>query len=98
VGVNAFTIEHRHVETRAKRFQNDNQRILQRQVKRLNKVKSRRNEQEVKKALVFLKDCASKQDNLMPPILDAVRKLATLGEIIDVLKCVYGEYEDQVNI
>jgi methylmalonyl-CoA mutase N-terminal domain/subunit len=98
VGVNAFTIEHRHVETRAKRFQNDNQRILQRQVKRLNKVKSRRNEQVVKKALVFLQDSASKQDNLMPPILDAVRKLATLGEIIDVLKSIYGEYKDQVNI
>ena len=37
-------------------------------------------------------------DNLMPPILDAVRAYATLGEMCDALREVWGEWEEQAII
>jgi methylmalonyl-CoA mutase N-terminal domain/subunit len=98
VGVNAFTVEHRSDQRRIKVNQTGNQKILNRQMFRLQKVKSHRNEQKVKEALGLLQDSAPKDMNLMPPILEAVRQLATLGEIIGVLKGVYGEYRDQTSI
>ena len=44
-------------------------------------------------ALAELKTAAQGTDNLMPPILKAVKALATLGEICDTLRGVFGEYE-----
>jgi len=35
----------------------------------------------------------SDKSNLMPPILEAVKALATLGEVCDTLRSVFGEYE-----
>jgi methylmalonyl-CoA mutase N-terminal domain/subunit len=41
-----------------------------------------------------LEHAAQGTGNLMPPILDAVRAYATLGEICDVLRGVFGEYRE----
>ena len=46
-----------------------------------------------KDALAGVKEAAQTGANLMPPILEAVRSLATLGEICDTLREVFGEYE-----
>jgi methylmalonyl-CoA mutase N-terminal domain/subunit len=46
------------------------------------------------KGLEALKDAARGTDNLMPPILEASRAYATLGEMCDALREVYGEYEE----
>jgi methylmalonyl-CoA mutase N-terminal domain/subunit len=43
-------------------------------------------------ALERLKGCAQGADNLMPPIMEAVKCYATLGEICDTLRAVFGEY------
>ncbi|MFP4456503.1 MAG: methylmalonyl-CoA mutase [Clostridia bacterium] len=64
-----------------------------RQIERLNKVKEQRNNEAVTKALNELKEAAEGTENLMPYILTAVKEYATLGEISDVLRDVFGEYK-----
>ncbi len=59
----------------------------------LQKLKNTRDNAAVAQALAELKTAAEGTDNLMPPILKAVKALATLGEICDTLRGVFGEYE-----
>jgi len=63
------------------------------QVARLAELKSSRDNAAVQQTLAELKTAAEGADNLMPPILKAVKALATLGEICDTLRGVFGEYE-----
>ena len=65
-----------------------------RQLRRLAEVKDSRSGSEVRGALRSLRDAASNDANLMPGIQDAVRVRASEGEIMDVLRDVYGEYTD----
>ncbi len=67
----------------------ENQRI------KLEALKRQRNQAEVDRALARLKEAAGGTDNLMPPILEAVKAYATLGEICDVLREVFGEYQQR---
>jgi len=62
------------------------------QTEKLNRLKLERNPSEVALALLNLKVAAESTDNLMPFILIAVNSYATLGEISDVLRNVFGEY------
>jgi len=48
----------------------------------------------VQRTLDRLRAVARTTDNLMPPILDAVRAYATVGEMCDALREVWGEYEE----
>ena len=63
-----------------------------RQVRRLKEVRRRRDDREVKVTLQALEKAARGSENLMPPILDAVKAYATLGEIMGVFRHQYGEY------
>jgi methylmalonyl-CoA mutase N-terminal domain/subunit len=63
------------------------------QIARLQELKSTRDNAAVAQALATLKTAAQGTDNLMPPILKAVQTLATLGEICDTLRAVFGEYQ-----
>jgi methylmalonyl-CoA mutase N-terminal domain/subunit len=63
------------------------------QVARLQELRSTRDNAAVQQALAELKTAAAGADNLMPPILKAVKALATLGEVCDTLRSVFGEYE-----
>jgi methylmalonyl-CoA mutase N-terminal domain/subunit len=67
--------------------------IGERQVARLRALKEGRNSEQVSATLVRLEAGAHSDDNLMPFILDAVVKYATLGEICNVLRNVFGEYQ-----
>ena len=67
------------------------------QIERLKQVKEERSEERVKKCLRTLELTAREGQNVFPPILDAVRELATLGEITSTLKEVYGIYQENVN-
>jgi methylmalonyl-CoA mutase N-terminal domain/subunit len=67
--------------------------IEQGQRERLGALKARRDGGLVAGQLEALKRAARGQDNLMPPILAAVKAYATLGEICDALREVFGEYE-----
>jgi methylmalonyl-CoA mutase, N-terminal domain len=62
------------------------------QIERLNRVRSRRDELAVNEALEQIEQAARTDENLMPRIIRAVEVYATLGEISDRLRAVFGEY------
>ena len=64
----------------------------QQQIERLAKVKKERNNKAVREALEYVREVAKGEENLVPPCLEAVRAYATIGEICDVLRAVFGEY------
>ena len=68
------------------------QKAVQQQLDRLQSLKQNRNHQKVESSLKALNDAASNDKNLMPVIIDAVQSEATLGEISDTLRGVFGEY------
>jgi len=62
------------------------------QVARVRATRARRAQAETDRALRALDDAARGSANLLPPIVGAVKALATVGEIADVLRNVFGEY------
>jgi methylmalonyl-CoA mutase N-terminal domain/subunit len=70
-------------------------KVEEEQVARLQRLRRERDNEQVERRLAALKDAARGTENLMPYILDAVRVYATLGEIIQVLKDVFGEYRER---
>jgi methylmalonyl-CoA mutase N-terminal domain/subunit len=69
--------------------------VEQYQKEKLARVKKERNNTKVKETLAILKKAAQGTDNVVPPILEAVKVYATLGEISDTLREVYGEYRER---
>ena len=65
-----------------------------RQVHRIDEVKATRNAKAVEKALAALRVAAEGTENTMPYILDAVHQYATLQEIMDIFRDVFGEYQE----
>jgi len=70
------------------------ERISEEQIKRLNDVRRKRNNNAVKKSLDNIKISCKKGENVMPHCIEAVKALATLQEICDIYREVYGEYRD----
>ncbi|MFN2454588.1 MAG: methylmalonyl-CoA mutase [Pyrinomonadaceae bacterium] len=68
--------------------------VRDRQVERLNRTRAQRDAGAVANALEKLKRAAQANDNTMPATIEAVRAYATLGEICDALRDVYGLYEE----
>ena len=66
------------------------------QNERLSKVKDKRNSNDVKESLLKIQDCCKTNENLMPAIIAAVESYATLGEIVDSMKDVFGEWQEKV--
>jgi len=89
VGLNKFQIK----EEKLRDLLKMDPTVGEKQVARLKELKSTRDNGAVKQALAELKTAAAGEANLMPPILKAVKSLATLGEICDTLRSVFGEYE-----
>jgi len=65
-----------------------------RQIEKLKRLKARRSDEAVQSALERVKRTAKTDENLVPAVVDAVRHYATLGEISDALRSVFGEYHD----
>ena len=89
VGVNKFQIE----EKPPKYLLRVDPGVRISQMEGLEKLKSERDNSKVKGVLGDLKKAAQGKDNLMPVILEAVEAYATLGEICDELRGVFGEYQ-----
>jgi len=89
VGMNEFSVD----EEQQFDYLRVNPLAEQEQIQRLEEVRSRRKDDEVKNALSALESAARGDTNLIPLILDAVRVYATLGEICSVLRDVFGEYK-----
>ena len=68
------------------------------QVERLRNLRARRDAARVSAALRQVEDIARTDQNLMPPILEAVKAYATVGEISDAMRRVFGEYRESVVI
>ncbi|HTP50861.1 MAG TPA: methylmalonyl-CoA mutase family protein [Anaeromyxobacteraceae bacterium] len=66
------------------------------QVRRLKELRAQRNSTAARQAVDSVREAARGKANLMPHILDAVRAEATLGEISDALRDVFGEYRETV--
>jgi methylmalonyl-CoA mutase N-terminal domain/subunit len=88
VGLNKFQDE----EAPPKNLLRVDLAVMQAQVAKLNQLKAERDNIAVDSAIEKLKKCAQGSDNLMPPIMEAVKCYATLGEICDTLREVFGEY------
>jgi methylmalonyl-CoA mutase N-terminal domain/subunit len=71
-------------------------RAAETQVAKLAKVRRERDDRAARAALARLRDEARGPANLMPPIMDAVKAYATLGEINRALKDVFGEHKEPV--
>jgi methylmalonyl-CoA mutase N-terminal domain/subunit len=89
VGVNDFVTKEKPLDT----LQID-ESVAQRQGERLRKLRSERSSDEVARRLSALRKAAQGTENLMPFIFDAVKCYATLGEICDAMREVFGTYEE----
>jgi methylmalonyl-CoA mutase N-terminal domain/subunit len=92
VGVNRFTVE----QERQPELLRVDPNIGRVQAERLAKLRAERAQEPVREALADLRAAAEGTANLMPKIIQAVRVYATLGEICDTLRQVFGEYRPAV--
>ena len=67
--------------------------VERQQVDRVRALRASRSEDECRRAVAEVEDAARGTDNLVPPIVNAVEKRATLGEIADAMRRVFSEYE-----
>ncbi|TET71694.1 MAG: methylmalonyl-CoA mutase [Candidatus Aminicenantes bacterium] len=91
VGVNAYEMEHKPIP-----FLKIDEAVAKQHMARLHDVKKTRNNAQVGEKILDLKKAASDKQNLMPYILSCVKSYATLGEIMDSLREVYGEYQEPI--
>jgi methylmalonyl-CoA mutase N-terminal domain/subunit len=75
-----------------------NESIQQGQIVFLNQVRKERDNEAVNQKLAAIKIAAEKSDNLMPHILEAVKAYSSIGEICNILRGVFGEYQEHVVI
>lgn len=94
VGVNDFVAE----EERAIPTLRMDPQIEREQIQRLQALRLRRDAGKTKAAMTELARRAATQENLLPAILGAVEAYATVGEISDVLRGAFGEYQESVVI
>lgn len=94
VGVNQYQIK----EEAPKGLLKVDPEVGRRQVSKLVKLKSSRDNHKVKQTLEELKQKAATEENLVPYILKCVKAYSTLGEICKVLREVFGEYKAQITL
>jgi methylmalonyl-CoA mutase N-terminal domain/subunit len=94
VGVNRFTIE----DEKPIPTQRIDESLERKQVERLRSLRARRDSVAWKASLQQIEAAARSGENLMPRILTAVEACATVGEISDTLRTVFGEYKEAVVI
>jgi methylmalonyl-CoA mutase N-terminal domain/subunit len=94
VGVNRFVLP----EDRPIPVLRIDPEIEQAQVERLRRIKAERDVAAVRRALAELEEAARSTENLMPFIIRAVEAYATLGEISDCLRRVFGEHRESVSL
>jgi methylmalonyl-CoA mutase N-terminal domain/subunit len=98
VGVNDFiTPDSNHPERTIPTLRIDPE-IERAQIQRLESLRAKRNQAATQAALAELKRRAATAENLLPAILTAVESYATVGEISDTLRQVFGEYQESVVI
>lgn len=94
VGLNRFRAE----EKKPDNLLRVDPAVRELQKEKLKRLRAERDSGQVDETLARLKSSAETDRNLMEPILEAVRVYATLGEICDVLRSVFGEYQPVTGI
>jgi len=89
VGVNDFLAEEKPIDTLT-----IDETVAERQAVRLRRLRAERSKDEVTRRLAALRTAAEGSENLMPYIFEAVKAYATLGEICDAMRGVFGTYEE----
>ena len=89
VGVNKFVSE----SDPPKDILRVDPKVREEQMAALAKLRESRDNQAVQAKLAALETAAKQDQNIMPPVVDCVRVYATLGEICDCLRGVFGEYQ-----
>ncbi|MEC9308810.1 MAG: methylmalonyl-CoA mutase family protein [Chloroflexota bacterium] len=93
VGVNEYQSEHR-IDIPILRVDSAGEA---RQIANLNHIRETRDNELVRQKLIGLKQAAIEDTNLMPPLIEAVKAYATLGEMMGILREVFGEYQPTWN-
>lgn len=91
VGVNKYVMEEESLPVEI--YKHD-ENIRRKQIEKLRRTKSERNDDQVKRCLAVLREKAKTNENLMPCIKDAVRAYATVGEMTNVLRDIYGDFQE----
>jgi methylmalonyl-CoA mutase N-terminal domain/subunit len=94
VGVNAYVME----EQQPLDILTIDPAVEARQIERLQELRRSRDEARWQRALDGLQKAATAKENLMPPLIEAVKAYATVGEICAALKEVFGEYEEPLEL
>jgi len=94
IGINKFQSE----EVKPSNLLRVDPAVREQQIEKLKKVRSKRDQASVDRALEALVSAAKSDQNLMPPLIEAVRSYTTLGEICNALRSVFGEYEASVTV
>ncbi|MFC7132372.1 methylmalonyl-CoA mutase family protein, partial [Salinibaculum sp. GCM10025337] len=92
VGVNEYTIE----EETDPELLHVSDEVSETQLNRLEEVKAERNDDEVQERLDALSAAVENEENVMPPIIDAVKAYATMEEIMKVLEDHHGAYKSSL--
>ncbi len=92
VGVNKFVIPQKETFT----IMNIDPSLEERQIKKLKDLREKRNNTQTASCLKKLEKVAASDQNLMPAIIEAIESYATIGEISDRLRKVFGEYKDTI--
>lgn len=95
VGVNRYRMEEKQQEVELHPYRPEQ---AEDSVRRLNAARAGRDPQAVAAALEEVREAAAIGRNVMPPMIGAVRAYATLGEITDALKSVFGKFEEPVRL
>jgi len=95
VGVNSFVKENENIDIPILEIRKE---VQKEQIDRLNQVKKDRDNEKVAMLLGKITEAAKNKDNVMQPIIDAALEYATLGEIVDAMKVVYGEWTESISI
>ena len=92
VGMTEFVKENEEIEIPILEIRKE---VEDEQNNRLSRIKSERNDNKVTETLLKIQECCKSKQNLMPVIIDAVESYATLGEIVDSMKEVFGEWQEK---
>ena len=92
VGVNKFTVDEKEQEGLLK----IDDSVEKNQVNRLKNIKQKRDYIAVNEALNNLRNAAKGSDNLMPFIIKAVKSYASIGEICNIMREIFGEYKENI--
>jgi methylmalonyl-CoA mutase N-terminal domain/subunit len=91
VGVNDFIKEDEEIEIPLLEIGDEAENI---QIGSLTKLRKERDENMVQKALSRIQEACANSDNIMPPIIEASKALATMGEIVIAMKAEFGEWQE----